>query len=85
MESDKFFLRVIKILNWAKINRQFITRKDLYSTAKVAKLKATDFGTKTYRNTETGAGALKLTKAFASRFRELDFIYHIGGYEYFRN
>ena len=83
-ESDKFFLKVIKILNWAKINSQFMIRKAWYSQAQVTKFNAavSGFGEKGHGTTWGGKmPKLNFTVTFASKFRELDFIYHIGGYD----
>ncbi|KAI8902954.1 hypothetical protein BC833DRAFT_4336 [Globomyces pollinis-pini] len=72
-ESDKFFLKLIKILNWAKINQQFISRKESYTGKQIAKFNenVSKFGSNVYKS----------SGSFASKFRELDFIYHIGGFE----
>ena len=81
-ESDKFFLKVIKILNWAKINSQFMIRKAWYSAAQSSKVNAMVSNLEeTASNSPSSQKKPKFTITFASKFRELDFIYHIGGYD----
>ncbi|KAJ3275156.1 hypothetical protein HDV01_001295 [Terramyces sp. JEL0728] len=79
-ESDKFFLKMLKILNWAKINQQFITRKESYTGKQLAKFTATTskYGPQLFTFSDA---ALRISGPFAAKFRELDFIYHIGGYD----
>jgi hypothetical protein len=77
-ESDIFFLKLIKVLNWVKINQQFNERKLKFSHLKIAKFKDLDFGKQNY--TIIGP-SLRFSDSFASKFSALDFIYHIGGFD----
>lgn len=71
---------MLKILNWAKINEQFITRKESYTGKQIAKFNAvaSKYGPQVFTFSDT---ALRISGPFAAKFRELDFIYHIGGYD----
>jgi hypothetical protein len=74
-ESDRLFLKLIKVLNWVKINHQFNARKENYIKLKTQKCKEMRL-----EDIEEGP----LGELFASRFRDLDFIYHIGGFDAFQ-
>jgi hypothetical protein len=68
-------------LNWAKINDQFLLRKEVYTGKQFAQLVASptsaqDFGSIVYSST-----AMSPSGSFVSKARDLDFIYHIGGFD----
>jgi hypothetical protein len=68
-------------LNWAKINDQFLQRKEVYTGKQFAQLVAGptsvhDFGSIVYSST-----AISPNGSFVSKARDLDFIYHIGGFD----
>ncbi|KAI8926262.1 hypothetical protein BC831DRAFT_457071 [Entophlyctis helioformis] len=88
-ECERVFLKTLKLLNWCKIHYQFQTRKLKYTGLHLEQDRDRDrmahvseFGERAYST----AVALNSTENTAlmrpeRRFRRLDFIYHIGGYD----
>ncbi|KAL5039193.1 hypothetical protein RTP6_006390 [Batrachochytrium dendrobatidis] len=85
IESERVFLRTLKLLNLCKIRYQFQTRKLKYMGLHIEQDRAriTEFGEKRYSTAEASArvhenSALSRPER---RFRLLDFIYHIGSFD----
>lgn len=86
-ESQKFFMKLVKIINWAKINDQFQKRKETYIGKRLATLSENVpiYGEKLFGFTLETSPSLNdptsLSSFNATRFRGLDFLYHIGSFD----
>jgi hypothetical protein len=88
-DSNAFFLKLVKVLNWAKIYRQFQDRRNAYVSKRLESLhtSVTSFGKKLYGFSvkDASKGEINepetLSATMASRFRGLDFLYHIGSFD----
>jgi hypothetical protein len=73
-------MKLIKILNWAKINDQFISRKEAYLGEQ--SIKSSLLMSLTSDSVSLNSPKVSpLSASFISNARDLDFIYHIGGFD----
>ncbi|KAH6584712.1 hypothetical protein BASA60_000852 [Batrachochytrium salamandrivorans] len=85
LESERVFLKTLKLLNLCKIHYQFQTRKLKYMGRHIEqnRIGVAEFGEKRY-STEEPAVRVTVNSVLSrpeSRFRLLDFIYHIGSFD----